>query len=71
VLLGFATVLVGVVGVTTVYIPHYSDFGPAKERREEFLTKGNIIDPSSSYNENGTKRPGSMYENMNKQAKKL
>jgi len=35
VLVGLGVALVGAVGVITVYIPYYSDFEPAKKRRDE------------------------------------
>jgi len=32
---GFGVVLLGSIGVITLYIPYYSDFEPAKKRRDE------------------------------------
>lgn len=62
----------GTVGMTTVYIPHYYDgFEPAKQRRDEFNKTGNVLSPlDKAAPGTGTRRPGSVYENMNKNAKK-
>lgn len=83
ILAGLGACLVGVVGVVTVYIPHYSDSKIIKERRDEFLKNGNIIDPMNpeahmrkegadgSTSKKREKAAGSMtvYQNMDKHAK--
>jgi len=81
-LMGFGAALLGTIGVTSVYIPYFAEFEPAKLRRDEFLDKGNILDPSAAAAARGgtptvggggktkAKAPGSMFKNMNKQVKK-
>ena len=54
-------VTVAVAGFATVYIPYYSEEG--KERREAYQRTGQVLRDQSV-----TRRPGSMYENMNKNA---
>ncbi len=78
-LMGFGAALLGTCGVTSIYIPYFADFEPAKLRRDEFFEKGNILDPAAAGTAGGTaggsppnspKAPGSMFKNMNKQAKR-
>jgi hypothetical protein len=82
-ILGFGAALVGMAGVITVYIPFYSSFEPAKTRRDEYLGSGVILAPpqvaANKAEEKGAtpakhggepiRRPGSMYENMNRNVK--
>mgnify|MGYP006889568311 CR=1 FL=1 len=50
------------VGITTIYVPQFSDAG--KSRREIYQRTGEVL------RHDAAKRPGSMYENMNRNAKK-
>ena len=53
---------IAVAGTATVYVPEFSDAG--KQRRTAYQTTGRVLK-----GEGGTKRPGSMFENMNKKVK--
>lgn len=50
-----------VAGIATIYIPQYSEAG--KERREVYQRTGQVL------RDQGGKKAGSMFENMNRNAK--
>lgn len=63
VLAGGVVLTLAVAATATIYVPQYSEEG--RERREAYQRTGQVLRDSG-----GTKRPGSMFENMNKNAKK-
>ena len=58
ILAGGALFTLAFAGMTAVYVPQFSDAG--KERRETFQKSGEVSSIKT--------RPGSMYENMDKNA---